>query len=809
MTTHAPSPVPPLRQSERTEQELRATLSVLNATFESTADGILVVDLQGRIVSFNRRFAELWRISDSVLESKDGAQTLAFVLEQLKDPDGFLAKVRELYARPEASSFDVLAFQDGRIFERYSQPQRIAGATAGRVWFFRDVTERKRAEQIQLATYRISEAAHSARNLQDLFAAIHEIVGGLMPARNFYIALYDPAAELLSFPYFVDEFDADFPAKRLGKGLTEYVLRTGQVLLATPELHEELEQRGEVELIGPPSLDWLGVPLKAGDRTIGVLVAQTYTPGVRYGEREKHILQFVSTQIAMAIERKRTEEQLLENERRYRLLFQANPEAMWVYDCETLRFLAVNAAAVARYGYSEQEFLAMTVRDIRPASELPRFEETLRGQDGGTFSGYRHRRKDGALIDVDIEAQPLTFAGRSARLVLARDVTARRQLEEQLRQAQKMEAVGQLAGGIAHDFNNLLTAILGCTQLLLHATPPEDQRREDVEEIKNAGLRAAELTRQLLAFSRRQVLAPKVLDVNAIVANMDKMLRRLLGEDVALVTHLAADLGPVSADPGQLEQVLLNLAVNARDAMPQGGRLTIETANVLLTEEYAERHHRLPPGPYVLLAVSDTGVGMDEITQKHLFEPFFTTKEVGKGTGLGLATVYGIVKQSGGYIWVYSEPGRGTTLKVYLPRVPGAAEPLPVAVESPELRRGTETVLLVEDAAPVRSLARKGLESYGYQVLEAADGPAALELSARHPRGIDILVTDVVMPGMSGRELAERLAPARPGMRVLYTSGYTDDAMVHQGVLRSGVAFLQKPFVPETLARKVREVLDG
>src|SRR5439155_1222327 len=284
-------------------------------------------------------------------------------------------------------------------------------------------------------------------------------------------------------------------------------------------------------------------------------------PGVRYGEREKHILQFVSTQIAMAIERKRTEEQLLENERRYRLLFQANPEAMWVYDCETLRFLAVNAAAVARYGYSEQEFLAMTVRDIRPASELPRFEETLRGQDGGTFSGYRHRRKDGALIDVDIEAQPLTF-------------------------------------------------------------------------------------------SLRQVLAPKVLDVNAIVANMAKMLRRLLGEDVALVTHLAADLGPVSADPGQLEQVLLNLAVNARDAMPQGGRLTIETANVLLTEEYAERHHRLPPGPYVLLAVSDTGVGMDEITQKHLFEPFFTTKEVGKATGLGLATVYGIVKHSGGYIWV-------------------------------------------------------------------------------------------------------------------------------------------------------------
>src|SRR5437016_6107550 len=706
---------------KRAEQDVRETLSLLNATFESTADGVLVVDLKGRIVSFNRKFTELWRIPDSVLDTKDAAQTRAFVLEQVKEPDAFLAKIDELYHRPEASSFDVLLFKDGRTFERYSQPQRIAGKTVGRVWFYRDVTERRRADQIQLATYRISEAAHSARNLQDLFAAIHEIVGGLMPAKNFYIALYDPAAALLSFPYFVDEYDTDFPSKRLGKGLTEYVLRTGQALLATPEIHEELEQRDEVELIGAPSIDWLGVPLKAGDRTIGVLVAQTYTPGVRYGEREKNILQFVSTQIAMAIERKRTEEQLLENEHRYRLLFQSNPEAMWVYDCDTLRFLAVNDAAVARYGYSEQEFLGMTVRDIRPVSELARFEETLHNHTGGTFTGFRHRRKDGTLIDVDVEAQPITLAGAPARLVLAR----------------------------------------------------------------------------------------KVLDMNAVVSQMDKMLRRLIGEDVELVTQLARDLGPVSADPGQLEQVLLNLAVNARDAMPRGGRLTIETANVVLTEEYSERHHRLPPGQYVLLAVSDTGVGMDEATQKHLFEPFFTTKEVGKGTGLGLATVYGIVKQSGGYIWVYSEPGHGTTVKVYLPRVPGAAEPLPVADATPELRRGSEIVLLVEDAAPVRSLARKSLESYGYTVLEAADGPAALDLAARHPRGIDILVTDVVMPGMSGRELAERLAPARPAMRVLYTSGYTDDAMVRQGVLRAGVAFLQKPFVPETLARKVREVLDG
>ena len=796
---------------ERTERDLRETLSLLNATFESTADGLLVVDLAGHIVSFNRKFAELWRIPDSILETKDAPRTIAFVLEQLADPQGFITKVRDLYARPDASSFDVLVFKDGRIFERLSQPQRIGGKSVGRVWSFRDVTEAKRAERIQLATYRISEAAHAAGSLQELFRAIHAIVGELMPAKNFYIALYDAASDLLTFPYYVDEYDSDFPAKRPGKGLTEYVLRTGEPLLVTPEVQAELERRGQVELIGAPSIDWVGVPLKIGDRPIGVLVAQTYAPGVRYGETERHILQFVSTQVAMAIERKRTEEQLHESERKYRLLFETNPEPMFVYDFETLRILAVNGAAISRYGYSEAEFLALTIRDIRPVEEQGRLEQELarRPDEGAIRTGVRHRAKDGRLFEVDLVARPLEFAGRRARLVLARDVTAQRHLEDQLRQSQKMEAVGQLAGGIAHDFNNLLTAILGSTQLLLQATPPGDVRREDVEEIRNAGLRAAELTRQLLAFSRRQVLAPKVLELNAVVANMDKMLRRLIGEDIELATALHAEAGAVNADPGQLEQVLLNLVVNARDAMPGGGRVLIETTRVLLRDELVERRHRLPPGDYACLAVTDSGAGMDESTQAHLFEPFFTTKEVGKGTGLGLATVYGIVKQSGGYIWVYSEPGRGTTVKVYLPRVPGAAEPPLPAPEPPALRGGHETVLLVEDAAPVRTLARRSLEACGYQVIDAADGPSALELSARHTGEIAVLVTDVVMPGMSGRELAERLAPTRPAMKVLYTSGYTDDAMVRQGVLNAGVAFLQKPFVPDSLARKVRDVLDS
>src|SRR5438874_7581382 len=814
MSTAQPVP-PPLHDAdadrERAERDLRETLSLLNATFESTADGILVVDLAGHIVSFNRKFAELWRIPDSILETKDAPQTIAFVLEQLVDPQAFLAKVRDLYARPDASSFDVLTFKDGRIFERLSQPQRIGGKSVGRVWSFRDVTEAKRAERIQLATYRISEAAHAAGSLQELFRAIHGIVGELMPAKNFYIALYDAASDLLTFPYYVDEYDNDFPAKRPGKGLTEYVLRTGAPLLVTPEVQAELERRGQVELIGAPSIDWVGVPLKIGDRPIGVLVAQTYAPGVRYGETERHILQFVSTQVAMAIERKRTEERLHESERKYRLLFETNPEPMFVYDFETLRIMAVNEAAITRYGYSEAEFLALTIRDIRPVEEQGRLNQELarRSDEGGVSKGVRHRAKDGRLFEVDLVARPLEFAGRRARLVLARDVTAQRHLEDQLRQSQKMEAVGQLAGGIAHDFNNLLTAILGSTQLLLQATPPGDVRREDVEEIRNAGLRAAELTRQLLAFSRRQVLAPKVLELNAVVANMDKMLRRLIGDDVELATALHAEAGAVNADPGQLEQVLLNLVVNARDAMPGGGRVLIETTRLLLRDELFERRHRLPPGDYVCLAVTDSGLGMDEANQAQLFEPFFTTKEVGKGTGLGLATVYGIVKQSGGYIWVYSDPGRGTAVDVYLSCVPGPADPLRPEPEPPPLRGGHETVLLVEDAAPVRTLARRRLEARGYQVIDAADGPKALELSRRHSGVIDALVTDVVMPGMSGRELAERLAPTRPEMKVLYTSGYTDDAIVRQGVLSAGAAFLQKPFVPDTLARKVRDVLDG
>ncbi len=381
-------------------------------------------------------------------------------------------------------------------------------------------------------------------------------------------------------------------------------------------------------------------------------------------------------------------------------------------------------------------------------------------------------------------------------------------LEEQLRQSQRIEAVGQLAGGIAHDFNNLLTVIKGYSELLLIKLKEGDPIKGNIEEIHRASLRAADLTRQLLAFSRRQILEFKVLDLNSILPDLDKMLHRLIGEDIELVFLLSGHLGKIKSDAGQIEQVILNLAVNARDAMPSGGKLTIETANVELDETYARTHIGVKPGRYVMLSVSDTGVGMTPEVKEHIFEPFFTTKEKGKGTGLGLSTVYGIVKQSEGEIWVYSEPGHGTTFKIYLPRVEEEATALPHGDDKGPLPRGSETILLVEDEPSVRGLAVQILRENGYRLLEAANGNEALRMAQEYAGEIHLLLTDVVMPQMGGKELANRLKTLRPGMKVLFTSGYTDDAIVHHGVLNSGIDFLQKPFSPETLAQKVREILD-
>jgi len=648
-----------ITERKHAEEEIRHTVSLLNATLESTADGILVVDRVGKIVSFNQKFVQMWHIPKSIMASQDDDRALAFVLDQLKDPEGFLAKVKELYNQSESESLDLIEFKDRRVFERYSQPQWIGEHSIGRVWSFRDVTERKWAEE----------------------------------------------------------------ALRISEG-------------------------------------------------------------------------------------------------RYRTILENIEEAYFEDDLEG-NFTFVNDVLCRLIGYSKEELIGMNYRQYTDEENAAQLRElyVVLYKTGKPIKAFdlEATKKDGtkAIYETsvsllkDSEGKPIGFRG------IARDITERKRaegekaaLQEELRHSQKMEAIGGLAGGIAHDFNNILTVISGNCQLSLLELKEGDPLRGNIGEIKEAADRATSLTHQLLAFSRRQVLDMKVLNLNRIIRDLEKMLRRLIGEDVGLVTSLADDLGMVKTDPGSIEQVIMNLAVNARDAMPSGGKLIIETDNAELDEPYARSHVAIKPGPYVKLCVNDTGVGMTQEVREHVFEPFFTTKKKGKGTGLGLSTVYGIVKQSGGSIWIDSEPGLGTTFNIYLPRVDETLEEMRKKVKKEEVPGGGETILVVEDEEDVRRLAVRILERQGYTVLEASCGNDALVLSKERKEPIHMVLTDVVMPGMSGPQLTDQLIHLHPKMKVLYMSGYTDNAVLHHGVLEEGVNYIQKPFTIDGLMKKMREVLD-
>jgi PAS domain S-box-containing protein len=506
--------------------------------------------------------------------------------------------------------------------------------------------------------------------------------------------------------------------------------------------------------------------------------------------------------------RREAEDALRESEQRYRRIIETTNEGVWIVDAAS-KTTYVNARMASMLGTSPRDMIGASIFDFvrdEPTVKALRQHEASAGKQ----TEIKLERKDGDVTWALLDTTPIIDGNGhyEGALVMAMDVSSRKRLEEQLRQAQKMEAVGSLAGGIAHDFNNLLSVILSGTSLVLEGLRPGDPIISELEEVRKAGERAGALTRQLLAFSRQQMLEPRILDLNQVVLGLEMMLRRLMGEDMELSLLLSHMLGKIYADPGQIEQIIMNLVVNARDAMPQGGKVTIESGNCNLTAAYTSLHLGVAPGDYVMLAITDTGIGMEPEVRDRIFEPFFTTKEKGRGTGLGLSTVFGIVQQSGGHIWVYSEPGKGTTFKVYLPRKDGPVDAPATMPPAPVTLRGVETILLVEDEEQVRAIARTILRRYGYNVLEAQNGGEAFLICERYTAKIHLLVTDVIMPRMSGRQLAERLAPMRPDMRVLYVSGYTENSVVHHGVLDAGIAFLQKPITPDALLRKVRDVLD-
>jgi PAS domain S-box-containing protein len=591
-----------------------------------------------------------------------------------------------------------------------------------------------------------------------------------------------------------------------GQGLPGRVWSTGKPLWV-----EDLLSVGACPcqaVAGPLQLHGVfAFPILMGQEVCGVMTFFSCRK-LKKDEQLLGIMGELGKQIGQFIARKQDEEALRATTQTLQALVQAAPVGINIIDLEG-EVRLWNPAAERILGWTEAETLG------RP---LPWPDPVATGglataAAGRSFHGRSStcRRKDGALIEMSLSAAPLRNSQDTVfgTVIMLMDLTEQKQLEERLRQAQKMEAVGQLAGGVAHDFNNLLTVITGYTEILLGNLKPVDQVLEFLRQIKQAGDRAAALTRQLLAFGRKQTLQIQVLDLNALVHNLEKMLRRLIGEDIEIVIEPDPLLGKVKVDPVQIEQVLLNLAVNARDAMPQGGTLTITTANVALDEAWGQSRPEVVPGPYVQLTVRDTGCGMNNEVKARIFEPFFTTKEVGKGTGLGLATVYGIVKQSGGHIEVDSKPGHGATFRIYLPRPEEADSRFPEEESTGELPGGKETVLLVEDEAHVRKFLRHSLQLNGYTVLEAASGTEALKVCAEHKGEIALLVTDVIMPQLNGRQLAEQAATLQQDLRVLYISGYTDHVLDDHGVLAPGIAFLQKPVTPKALAEKVREMLDS
>lgn len=759
-----------LRQSE---QKFRETIMNLTEGFYScTIDGILLEHNRAfnQILDFDPghdlkgiRLPDFWQNSEDMKGYLDELMNHGFIKNYL------------IHAKTKGDRKIVVVANSRLVKDEKGIPLRIEGT-------FSEITEQKRAEE-------------ELKQTEERYRALVEgSFDGIFIQKGFKIIYANQRLyEMLGYE----------PGEL--EGMDHW-------LVYHPDYQELIRERAKARMRGeevPPQYE-VKLQRKDGSSIDGEIQARR----IMFGEEPG-----VQVWVRDISERKKREEQIRASEERYRTLVESISDAiLWLGPQREI--LSCNQAFCNLFGYSRDEVMGKSVRILHASDESFRsFGEIVYPvvrEKGSCRVEWELVCKDGTKVPVEIvtSATKSSEGSISGFVSIARDVTERKKaeeekatLQEQLRQAQKMEAIGRLAGGIAHDFNNILTVIKGVCQLSLLDLREADPLYAHLKEIERSVERAADLTRQLLAFSRKQIMDLEVFDLNRVIRDLYKMLRRILGEDIELETFLTEDLGRVKADLSQLEQVIVNLTVNARDAMPKGGKLTIETANVELNEEYARKHIGVQPGRYVMLSISDTGVGMTKEVQERIFEPFFTTKEMGKGTGLGLSTVYGIVKQSGGNIWVYSEPGEGTTFKIYLPRVD---EPLSGQKEEVigEIPGGRETILVVEDEETVRKLAVRLLKRQGYKVLEASGGGEAFVLCEKYKEPIHLILSDVVMPGMSGREVVERLQKIHPEAKVLYMSGYTDNVIVHHGILEEGIEFLQKPFTLEGLARKVREVLD-
>ena len=759
---------------DQAEAVLRRSEERFRALVENSADGLGLLAADGTTLFLTPGGARILGLPVGEAEGRsfresvhpDDQQALARSLDTVRARPGTPVEV-EIRARHEDGSERVL---DCTIANRLDEP-----VVAAIVCNFRDVTERKRAEKALRESEEKLRAFFDSGAVGILFGDVH---GNILDANDAFLRITGYARE-------------DLRAGRL------------RWVDMTPPEFRPLDETGiaEARARGACTPYEKQYVRKDGTR-VWVLVGY-----VLLEPRRELSVAFV---VDISAQRE-AEEARQRSEQRFASIFRSSPLGIGMSELSSGRLLEVNDRLAEFFGYAREEMIGRTVFELGLwADPADREAITARLRSGQPVLNMEvpFRPKSGDLRYALVSMEALTLPGSTepVNVVVLGDISERKRLESQLLQAQKMEAVGRLAGGVAHDFNNLLGVITGYGELLMRQA--SEAQRGKIEQVLKAAQRGAGLTRQLLAFSRRQVLEPKVVDFNVLLADLGPMLRRVIGEDVDLAIQPGADLGHVKADPGQLEQVLMNLCVNARDAMPNGGRLCIQTENADLDESYAVRHEPVSRGRYVLLAVSDTGCGMDKETQAHIFEPFFTTKEQGKGTGLGLSTVYGIVKQSGGYVWVYSELGQGTILKIYLPRVDAPAEPL--AADAPFTpSRGCETILLAEDELSLRQVTRHLLEADGYRVLEAGSGKDAVAVSEGYGEAIHLLIADVVMPGMDGRSLAERLTAMRPEMQVLYMSGYTDDIIAHHGVLEAGTLLLQKPFTAAALLRRVREALTG